>query len=84
MNDLAVAIPKGLFREVDDRPRGYRCLEHAMHLSGSGKAVRVRYYGWEIWLPVKDVAIKWPSYEMFGNGWAIDSAKEHPSAKQVD
>jgi hypothetical protein len=55
-----------------------------MHLSESGKAVRVRYYGWEIWLPVKDVAIKWPSYEMFGNGWAIDSAKDHASAKQVD
>ena len=35
-------------------------------------------------LPLKDLAIKWPSCEMFGHRGVIDSANEHPPANCVD
>jgi hypothetical protein len=34
-------------------------------------------------LPVKGLAIKWPSCELLGDGWTIDRAKERPSVKKV-
>jgi hypothetical protein len=82
--NLSVAIPRGLFREVDERPRGYRHLKYVVQLSATGLAVQVRYYRWLLWVPIKAVAIAWPSYELFVNGWAVDSSKEHRSAKCME
>jgi hypothetical protein len=59
------------------RPRDYRELHEPV--AETDKAVRFRYYAWLIWIPrsalvkVGDVYTAPP--------WAIDSAKEHASAR---
>jgi len=62
------------------RPRGDRILG-AKHES-TEKAVRFEYYGWLVWLPKRAVT-KVHHGPYTAPAWAIDSAKEHPSARYL-
>ena len=67
-------------RTVAGRPPGYRGLGKI--LDKTPKAVQVSYYKWVLWLPRKAVRRIRGVEIYFAPSWAIESAKEHPSALQ--
>lgn len=77
---VVAALPRGLIQEVTNRPTGYRILQGWYGFSDSGKALRCVYYTWVLWLPVRSLRIHWESSTLFAPAWAIDSAKDHPTA----
>ena len=67
-------------RTVVERPSGYRKLGKI--LDKTPKGVQVSYYQWVLWLPRKAVRRIRGREIYFAPSWAIESAKEHPSALQ--
>lgn len=63
----------------NDRPPGYRILGKA--LKRQEKAIQFEYYGWMIWIP-KTAVVKVRRGPYTAPAWAIDSAKEHGSARK--
>jgi hypothetical protein len=65
-------------KTVTDRPPGYRELGRV--LERREKALRFEYYDWKIWIPKKSV-VKVRRGPYCAPAWAIDSGKEHGSAR---
>lgn len=60
------------------RPAGHRILHEPVAETDS--AVRFRYYAWILWIP-RSALVK-VGAEYTTPAWAIDTAKEHPSARR--
>ena len=67
-------------RSVDERPVGYRVLGNI--LNETPKAIQVTYYAWILWIPRKAARRVRGAKTLVAPLWAIESAKNHPSAQQ--
>ena len=76
MEDTPIKI-----RDVKERPAGYRILGNVVN--ETPRAVQVTYYKWILWIPKKAVRRIRETKALAAPLWAIESAKEHPSAQQV-
>lgn len=62
------------------RPSGNRELGEV--LQRTEKAIRFGYHGWSLWIP-KSAITKVRRGPYTAPAWAIESAKEHPSASHI-
>ena len=69
-------------RTVVERPPGYRVLGKI--LDNTLKGVQVSYYQWVLWLPRRAVRRIREKEIYLAPSWAIESAKQHPSAERKD
>lgn len=71
-------------RIVDDRPNGYLMLQDIT--SYTDRAFSILHYRWSLWVPKKAV-VRWKNqkndWEYAVARWAVDSAKNHPTATQL-
>lgn len=61
------------------RPSGHRELHEP--IAETDKAVRFRYYAWFLWIPRSALVKVGSTYT--APAWAIDSAREHESARSA-
>lgn len=88
-NDPAAKAVERLSKKADaprikvqaERPAGYRELGEIRQKTE--KAVQVEYHSWLLWIP-KKALVKVKNGPYTAPAWAIDSAKDHPSARDND